>query len=141
MPLPYRILVVQIGTALIASSLLWWMSTAQALAALTAGVVVIVPSAGFAWRVATDSNGGAVDEVGGAAATSRDAIRQAQALLGGAVARFVATAVLMAVAIVWLRPEPLAFFGTLVALQTAYWIAPLTAGPPRSRVDRGTAHE
>jgi hypothetical protein len=117
------------------------MSAAHALAALTAGVVVIVPSAGFAWRAATSASGVGVHEAVGAAEASRDAIRQAQALLGGAVARFVATVALMAGAIVWLRPNPLAFFGTLVALQAAYWIAPLTAGPPRSRVGRRTARE
>lgn len=120
MPLPYRVLVVQIGTTLIVSSLLWWISVADALAAMTAGVVVIVPSAGFAWRVV--------------AGGSEDATHEAHALLGSGVARLIATGVLMALAIAWCRPEPLPFFGTLIALQLGYWIVPLTAGPPRSPV-------
>jgi F0F1-type ATP synthase assembly protein I len=118
-PLPYRIVVVQASTAVSASLLLWWKSAGHALGAMTAAVVVLAPSAWFAWRVVSKRD--------------TDAMREAQALLGNSVARLVATCVLMGLAIVWLRPEPFAFFGTLIAMQVAYWFVPLTAGPPRSR--------
>ena len=119
MPLPYRIVVVQLSTAVVASLLLWWKSAAHALGAMTAAVVVLVPSGWFAWRVATTR--------------ARDPVQEAQALLGSGVARLIASGVLMGIAIVWLRPEPLAFFGTLIAMQFAYWLVPLWSGPPRSR--------
>jgi F0F1-type ATP synthase assembly protein I len=118
-PLPYRIVVVQLSTAAIASLLLWWKSAAHALGAMTAAVVVLAPSAWFAWRVATR--------------LETDPMREAQTLLANGVARLVATGVLMGVAIVWLEPEPFAFFGTLIAMQFAYWFVPLWGGPPRSR--------
>jgi len=118
-PLPYRIVVVQLSTAVIASLLLGLKSAAYALGAMTAGIVVLVPSAWFAWRVATRRE--------------TDPIGEAQALLANGVGRLIATGVLMGVAIGWLEPEPFAFFGTLIAMQFVYWVVPLWSGPPRSR--------
>jgi F0F1-type ATP synthase assembly protein I len=121
-PLPYRIVVVQLATAAIASLLLWWKSAAHALGAMTAAVVVLVPSVWFAWRVASSRHA--------------EPVREAQALLGNGIARLIATGALMAGAIVALRPEPFGFFGTLIAMQLGYWIVPLWSGPPRSRGTR-----
>ena len=94
-------------------SILWLFDGSRALSALVAGVVVVVPSAWFAWRVET------ANAVGG------EELDAARRLLGSGVAKLVLTVGLLVVALVWFRPEPVVFFATLIVLQLAYWLAPL----------------
>lgn len=104
-PLSYRIVTLQLGTALAMAGALLLMSTAQALAALAAGAVCVVPAGYFAWRAERE--------------------RSAGRLLGQGVAKFVMTLVLMALVFVWLKPPPLGFFATFVLMQAMYVLVPL----------------
>jgi len=81
------------------------LSPAQALAALAAGAVCIVPGGYFAWR------------------SERE--RSAGRLLGQGVAKFVLTLVLMALVFASMKPPPLGFFATFVLMQAMYVLVPL----------------
>lgn len=107
MPLSYRIVTLQVATALVlaAGAFLWgklWgrPDGSDAVGALAAGVACIVPNGYFAWRANRE--------------------RSARRLLGAGVAKLVGTVVLMAVAFATLGPSPAGFFGTFVALQIAH---------------------
>jgi len=110
-PLSYRIVTLQVATALIvaAGMLLWNMP--DAVGALAAGVVCVIPNGYFAWRANLE--------------------RSASRLLGAGAAKFVGTVVLMAVAFATIKPSPLGFFGTFVALQIVHVVggARMTAAP------------
>ena len=100
MPLSYRIVTLQVATALVvaAAALLWGQPDASdAMGALAAGVACAVPNGYFAWRANHE--------------------RSASRLLGAGVAKLVGTVVLMAVAFATMQPSLLGFFGTFVVLQ------------------------
>jgi F0F1-type ATP synthase assembly protein I len=88
---------------------------AYALASLVAGVVVIVPGIYLAWRV------------GATRATSGQELNAARRLLAGGVAKLLLTFGLLVVAFACFRPEPVAFFATMIALQAVYWLVPALA--------------
>lgn len=100
LPLSYRIVTLQVVAALVASAGLAMWSSVEAVAALTAGVVCVLPNGYFAWRASRE--------------------RSASRLLGAGVAKFVGTAMLMAVAFATIRPSPLGFFVTFVGLQIVH---------------------
>jgi F0F1-type ATP synthase assembly protein I len=117
--MPYRIVVVQILTAAVGTTVALFWDSAAAQAALLGAVSVIVPNALFAWRVAT-----------GVRATDQ-ALDGARRALGQAVAKVVLTVVLMAMAFVWFKPAALPFFAMVVILQVAHGVAGAMAGPRR----------
>lgn len=117
--MPYRIVVVQILTAVVGTAAALFWDSAAALAALLAAVSVVTPNALFAWRVET---------AGPATDRAAEAARRA---LGQAVAKVVLTVALMAMVFVWFRPAALPFFGMVVALQVAHGVAGAMSGPRR----------
>jgi len=122
-PLPYRILAVQLVVALLVASLLWWWwGAAAGRAAIAAGVVAVLPNTLFAWRVLAVTPQGVAESVAAA-----------RRVLAGAVFKIVLTVALLVVVFARVRPEPLVFFGVLILVQFVYWLAPVLDGPPRSR--------
>ncbi len=112
-PLPLKIVAVQ-GVFTVALSMLFFVSGgAHAMAALSAGVAIVVPGAWFAWRV---------NSTRAVAGQSLDAARR---LLGSGVTKQLLTVGLLVVAFAWFRPEPVAFFATMIALQGVYLLTPL----------------
>jgi F0F1-type ATP synthase assembly protein I len=112
-PLPFRIVAVQVGVTAALAMMFLVIGQAQAAASLFAGVVVIVPSSYFAWRVvATDGARG-------------DELNAARRLLGSGVAKLVMTFGLLVVAFAWFRPAPVAFFATMIVLLAVYGLAPI----------------
>lgn len=114
-PLAFRIVAVQGVLAVLLSTMFLLLGRTQAMSGLMAGIVVIAPSIGFAWRVV-------VADV--PAGQELDAARQ---LVGSGIAKLVLTFGLLVVAFAWFRPEPVAFFVTMIALQAVYWLAPVLA--------------
>jgi F0F1-type ATP synthase assembly protein I len=110
-----RIVVAQCALATLLATMFLLLGRPQAVSALLAGVVVIAPSIGFARRVAA-TNVPAGQEL--------DAARR---LLGSGIAKLILTFGLLVVAFAWFRPEPVAFFATMIALQAVYWLAPVLA--------------
>lgn len=113
MSLPFRIVVVQGVVAVTIAMLLLVFGHAYAVASLAAGVVVIVPGSYFAWRVVATN------------ATRGEELDAARRLLGGGVAKVLLTFALLVVAFAWLRPTPVAFFATMIALQAVYLMTPV----------------
>lgn len=113
MSLPFRIVVLQGVVAVTIAMLLLVFGRAYALASLAAGIVVIVPGSYFAWRVAATN------------ATCGQELNAARRLLGGGIAKQVLTFGLLVVAFAWLRPNPVAFFATMIALQAVYLLTPM----------------
>lgn len=105
LPLAYRIVILQVCTALLMAAGMFFLSEDQALAALLAGLVCVIPAGYYAWRVAGERSPGK--------------------LLGQGVFKFVLTLVLMALVFAWLKPPPLGFFATLVLMQLMYVVGPL----------------
>ena len=114
-PLAFRIVAVQAVLAVLLATMFLMLGRTQAMSGLLAGVVVIAPNFGFAWRVSA-TNVPAGQEL--------DAARR---LLGSGIARLMLTFGLLIVAFAWFRPEPIAFFSTMIALQVVYVLAPLLA--------------
>lgn len=114
-PLAFRIVAVQGVLAVLLATLFLLLGRAHAVSGLLAGIVVIAPSVGFARRV-TAANVPEGQEL--------DAARR---VLGGGIVKLVLTFGLLVVAFAWFRPEPVAFFATMIALQAVYWVAPLLA--------------
>ena len=112
-PLPFRIVAVQVGVTAALAMMFLVISQAQAVASLIAGVVVIVPGSYFAWRVV------AMDGAHG------DELNTARRLLGSGVAKLVMTFGLLVVAFAWFRPAPVAFFATMIVLLAVYGLAPI----------------
>jgi len=111
--LPFRIRAVQgVFTATLAIMFLL-MGRAQAVSALLAGIVVIAPNVVFAWRVAK------------ASASVGQELTAARGLIGSMVGKLLLSITLLVVAFAWFRPEPLAFFATMIVLQAAHWLAPM----------------
>jgi len=109
--LAFQIVAVQGVLAVLLATMFLLLSRAQAMSGLLAGVVVIAPSIGFARRVA------AADVPAG------QELNAARQLVGSGIAKLVLTFGLLVVAFAWFRPEPVAFFVTMVALQAVYWLA------------------
>jgi len=128
-PLPFRIVVAQcIATGVLA--LLWLLLTpGDALASVLAGVAVIIPNALFAWRVAS-------------AGAGANAVDEARRLVGSGIAKSLMGVVLLIAMFVAYRPEPVAFFVTLIGVQAIHWIAPLLDVPRRRdrSADERTRH-
>ncbi|MEZ5558536.1 MAG: ATP synthase subunit I [Pseudomonadales bacterium] len=107
MPLTYRIVILQLCVAVVASAGLMLMSSRQAVAGLIAGAVCVIPNALFAWQ------------------TERQ--RSAGRLLALGVLRFALTLLLLGIAVAAWQPAALGFFGTLVLAQLMYVAGPMTA--------------
>ncbi len=91
------------------------MDRAHAVSALLAGVVVIAPNVGFAWRVVK------------ASAPVGQELDSARCLIGSMIVKLLLSIGLLVVAFAYFRPEPVAFFATMIALQIVYWLAPVLA--------------
>lgn len=119
MPLPYRVLVVQtLFAGVIAASLLL-VGQAEAVAALLAGIVVVIPNAYFAWRVVT------VD-------ADDDPERVSRRLVFHGVQKQVLMLGSMVVIFVWVTPAAWPFFGTMIGLLSVHGLTSMMAGPARS---------
>ena len=110
MSLPFRIVTLQLLTALVMAGCLLIWDSSQAAGALLAGVVCVVPAGYFAWRVKVE--------------------RSASRVLLQGVLKFVLTVVLMAACIVVFKPPPAGFFGTFMLLQVMYVVGPLFFSGP-----------
>jgi ATP synthase protein I len=114
-PLAFRIVAVQGVLAVLLATMFLLLGRAQAVSGLLAGVVVVAPNVGFAWRVAATS------------APAGQELDAARRLLGSGVVKVLLTFGLLVVVFAWFRPEPLAFFATMIALQAVYWFTPALA--------------
>ena len=83
----------------------------DAVAALMAGAVCVVPGGYFAWRALNERSPGR--------------------LLGQGVMKFLLTVTLMALVFAVMKPAPLGFFASFVAMQFAYVVGPLVFGSGR----------
>jgi F0F1-type ATP synthase assembly protein I len=110
--LAFRIVAVQGVLVAMLTMMFLMLGGAHAVSALLAGVVVIAPSIVFARRVA-------------AATVAGQELSAARRLIGSGVAKLVLTFGLLGVAFACFRPEPVAFFATMIAAQAAYWFAPM----------------
>lgn len=111
----FRIVAVQGVLAAMLTTMFLLLGRAHAVSALMAGVVVIAPGVVFAWRVVRTS------------ALPGQELSAARRLMASGVVKSLATVVLLIVAFAWFRPEPLAFFATMIALQAVYWLVPALA--------------
>ena len=105
MPLPYRIVTLQLITVLGVAVVLLSSSRFESLSALAAGLVCVVPNGYFAW----------------AASTARSGPR----LLGQGFAKLILVMFFMAGTFVWMKPAPLGFFSAFIAVQAMALVAPL----------------
>jgi len=112
-PLPFRIVAVQSLLAVTLALMFSLMGRTHVTAVLLAALVVVVPSVFFAWRVVVTR------------VPAGQEMSAARRLLGSGIVKSLATMGLLVVAFAQLRPEPLAFFVTMIALQGVYWLAPL----------------
>ena len=101
----YRIVALQLVVVIVTASVMSLVATGEAVAALLAGVVSVVPAAIFAWRSAST--------------------RQAARIVGLGVGKMVLTILLMVAVFAVFKPLALGFFVAFVAAQTAYVVAPL----------------
>lgn len=105
LPVPYRTIALQLVTSLVAAAGFALFDTSQAIAALIAGAVCILPAGWFAWVVTNE--------------------RSPYRLLAQGLLKFVATVVLMGLAFAWWRPAALGFFSVFALMQLMYVVAPL----------------
>jgi len=112
-PLPFKIVAVQGLLAVMLASTFSLLGRTHAAAVLLAAAVVIVPSAVFAWRVAATNV-----PVG-------QEMSAARRLLGSGIAKSLVTVGLLIGVFANLRPEPVAFFVTMFAMQCVFWFSPL----------------
>ncbi|MDH3642496.1 MAG: ATP synthase subunit I [Gammaproteobacteria bacterium] len=96
----YRIVALQVATALIAAAGLLMWNAADAVGALAAGVVCVIPNGYFAWRINRE--------------------RSASRMLGAGIVRLVGIVILMTVVFATITPSPLGFFATFVLLQIVH---------------------
>jgi F0F1-type ATP synthase assembly protein I len=108
--LPLTIVALQLAVALFVATLLLLMDASQAIAALLAGAVVVVPNGYFAWRAGVERSPGR--------------------LLAHGMMRLVLTLALMALAFAVFKPAPLGFFTAFVLMQAMYVAGPLLFGRP-----------
>jgi len=149
--LPFRVWVVQLLIALlvICSMAVFGGQAAEKLAwsAIAASLVVLIPNAVFAWyasdgrqnvdlsaRLASrpfvkgSSLRGSLENASKADPKVMEAQGQARRILVQQYIKMLLTAVLMVLAFVLLKPEPLGFFCALVVVQAGYFAAPLVGG-------------
>ena len=105
MPLSYRIVTLQLCTAVLMAGALLLVSMGQAVAALLAGLVCVLPGGYYAWRVESERSPGR--------------------LLGQGVVKSILTLVLMALVFAFLKPALIGFFATFVLMQLMYIVGPL----------------
>ena len=74
-------------------------------------VAVVIPNGFFAWRVGTTR--------------AADAMYEARRLIAGSVAKLLIGVGILIAAFAFYRPEPKAFFATLIVVQAVHWLAPL----------------
>lgn len=103
--LPLLIVALQTITSLVMAAGLALAENSQAVAALLAGAVCVVPGGYFAWRATME--------------------RSPARLLGQGVMKFLLTLTAMALVFAVLEPAPLAFFGTFVLMQAMYVVGPM----------------
>jgi F0F1-type ATP synthase assembly protein I len=115
--LPVKIVTVQVVAATVLALMFLVLGGRYAAASTLAGMVVLIPSGWFAWRVVAKDG------------RDEDAVDVARRLLGSGIAKLLLMAGLLVVTFVWFRPEPVAFFATLIALQAVHWCAPLLDRP------------
>ncbi len=144
-PLPIWTLILQVAIASTVAIGLLATDWRQALASMLALGVVVIPNALFVRAVlgsrpnksaASPEVSGASDQQGSAEGVSGSIEEARRAAVGVLVQQFwkAGLTVLMMVGVfAFLRPQPLGFFLTLVALQFAYVLAPLVFGPARKR--------
>ncbi len=104
-PLPYLTVALQLVTSLVTAAGFVLVDTSQAIAALLAGAVCIVPAAWLAWAMRRERSG--------------------RKLLAQGLMKFLVTVILMGFAFAWWRPPALGFFSALVLMQLMYVAAPL----------------
>jgi F0F1-type ATP synthase assembly protein I len=92
-------------TSLVVAAGLALVDNSEALAALMAGVVCVIPGGYFAWRATVE--------------------RSPARLLGQGVMKFLLTVTLMALAFAAFQPAPLGFFAAFVLMQTMYVLGPV----------------
>ncbi len=105
MTLSYRIVSLQLAVTLAAAALFLFWDVSQALAALAGGLVAVAPAALFAWRASVE--------------------RSARRLLLHGVLKFLLSRVLLALAMILLKPQAAGFFTTFIAVQLMYVIGPV----------------
>lgn len=103
--LPVVIVGLQFMTSLVVAGALALVDTAEAGAALLAGLVCAGPAGYFAWRSLAERSPGR--------------------LLAHGLMKFLATVTLMAMVFAVLKPAPLGFFLAFVLMQAMYVIGPL----------------
>jgi F0F1-type ATP synthase assembly protein I len=81
--------------------------TSSALGALA----IVVPNGFFAWRASVPR--------------AADAVSEAQGLMVASVVKLMLGVAMLIAAFTLYRPEPIAFFATLIAVQAVHWLAPL----------------
>jgi F0F1-type ATP synthase assembly protein I len=106
--LPLTIVALQLAVAVIVAVALLLVDASQAIAALLAGAVVVLPNGYFAWRAGVERSPGK--------------------LLAHGMMRFVLTLALMALAFAVFKPAPLGFFSAFVLMQAMYVAGPLLFG-------------
>ncbi len=111
MPLSYRIVTLQVFTAVVTAAGLLLVSAEEAVSALLAGAVCAIPNGLFAWRAQVERSPGR--------------------LLGQGIGKTVLTLILMVVAFAVFKPRPLGFFATLGLLQLMYVVG--ATGPAAAR--------
>ncbi|HTO58620.1 MAG TPA: ATP synthase subunit I [Pseudomonadales bacterium] len=107
----FRVVAVQGVLAVTLTMMFLLFSRAHALSCALAGAVMLVPNMYFAWRVAVDVPAGQESSA-------------ARRLLGSGIAKSLATIGLLIAVFAYFRPQPLAFFATMIVLQGVYWFAP-----------------
>lgn len=121
--LPAQIVILQSMTSLVVAAAMLLSDNSQAglgeasqaggdaVAALLAGAVCVVPGGYFAWRAQNERSPGR--------------------LLGQGVMKFLLTVTLMALVFAVMKPAPLGFFASFVAMQLVYVVGPLVFGSSR----------
>jgi ATP synthase protein I len=110
MPSTFRIVLLQAAIALVIAVGMAPAGIDQSLAALLAGLVCVAPNGYFAWRAGRE--------------------RSPARLLAHGVGKLVVTTALMAAVFATLRPAPLGFFATFIAMQLMYVVGAAGSGGP-----------
>jgi len=103
MPLSYRVVLLQLAVGLVVAGALWVWRSAEAVGAVLATGVSVLPNGYFAWRAEHE--------------------RSPSRVLGAGALKFFSTVGLMILALWWWRPEPVGFLGALVVMQVTHAVA------------------